>query len=39
MASTGIQNGIKQAECALISLIEGHLNLNANNNNNLALAA
>ena len=39
MVSTGIWNSVKQAEYALISLIEGHLNLNANNNQNLAYAA
>ena len=39
MVSTGIQKSVKQAECVLISLIEGHKNINANNNNVYAAPA
>jgi len=39
MVSTGILKSVKQAECVPISLIEGHLKLNANNKQPLAMAA
>ena len=39
MVSTGVLKSVKQAECVPISLIEGHLKLNANNQQRLALAA